>query len=87
MSRSLQTLAVLALLAGVAACQDSGSTTGTSSDLLVADGFETLGWAGSSGPGSTSACGTAPSAASSAPPAASTRGSIAWCATPSPGAG
>ena len=42
MSRSLQTLAVLALLAGVAACQDSGSTTGTSSDLLVADGFETL---------------------------------------------
>lgn len=41
MSRSATTLLAAALMLGVAACQDSGPTT-ASSELLLADGFETV---------------------------------------------
>lgn len=42
MSRTLPTLATMALVLGLAACQDGGSPTGSNSNLTLADGFSTM---------------------------------------------
>ena len=42
MSRSLPTLATLALLVGIAACQDSGTPTGATTEVALTDGFVSM---------------------------------------------